>query len=566
MRRKQWILRCLVGYMAINLCSVVLAQGVGIEPRVDISAKGTAKVSWDTEHGCVGGAVSFGVNFEDDPLALLYYRLSVSATGSRRSHAAEISIEKIEALGKGLPFQGQVFYRATCFDLSSKTLLDSGDCVFRYIKQGADYRRGVAIVEGPIVANVTSSSALVRWVTDLPSGGRVCLGTKSASAMGPQIVHEVAVEGLQPSTVYAYRVEAWTGSDDVFRTREYSFRTAPALGSDEPFSFAVFSDTRANDYTPISVEALNGVNADIVRRLAVGVLRNEARFAVIAGDLISGITSDSHRVTVQLRSWKKAVGPIAPYIPFYTGIGNHDAEIYDLRTLDGKETRVRKEGKDAAEEIFRREMTNPTNGPDLPADSTDPPYSENVYSFDYGDSHFVMLNNDYKVIRSASQDDAEKGKIVGRQLEWFQRDLRSATERGQENIFVFVHEPAFPNGGHLADSMYHSGDKTYTKLRDEFWRLLCEHPVAAVFCGHEHSYSRTLIDEKVDGSFRRPIWQVTTGGGGAPFHTLEASPWSSSVKAFSSRQHYCLIKVAGKEVRLFVYDPAGSLIEEARLK
>jgi hypothetical protein len=540
-------------------------EGIGIAPKVEIAADGNATVTWDTGHRCTGANVAFGIAFGDDPFSLPYYRLRVSATVSARTHAAQVALKDIEKIARGTPFNGKVFYRATCFDLSSTKYLDSGDCVFRYVKEGDSYRRNAAIVEGPLVANVTSSSVVVRWVTDVPSQGRVRLAEKSISAEGPGRDHEVQVGGLKPHTAYAYQLEVWTGEHDGWRTRPYSFQTAPETGSDDPFSFAVFSDTRAHEYSPVSIQALNGVNADVLRQIAVGALQKGARFAVVVGDLISGVTNDTHRVELELRSWKKAVAPVAHYLPFYTAIGNHDVEVYDERAIGGKKLRVRKTGKESAEEIFRREMTNPTNGPGLPEKSDDPTYCENVYSFDYGSSHFVVLNNDYKVIRGAS-DDLEKGKIIGQQLAWLKQDLEAATARGQKNIFAFFHEPAFPNGGHLGDSMYSNGDKAYVGPRDEFWRVLCAHKVVAVFCGHEHNYSRALVDETVSATFSHPIWQIVTGGGGAPFHPQDRPPWRENVKLFSSRQNYCIVRVAGGKVRLSVYDPPGNLIEEADLR
>ncbi len=593
-------------------------QGIGIEPQVEVAENGTVKVTWAAQNQCVGAKVSFGIEFEDDPIGLPQYRLQVSAVGkrspkpdlvrqtasaesaaesaerltpiSRFVYTAEASLKDIEKAIGGTPFNGSIFYRATCFDPKTKSWLDSGDCVFRYVKPADFYSRAVAIVEGPIVANITSGSVLVRWVTDMPSRGVVHLGEKSVPSPGQRTEHEVIVDGLQPSTTYSYRIELRTArpisagpegsasvtppTDDILRTRPYRFRTAPLRGLDEPFSFAVFCDTRANDSAPISTHALNGVNADVLRRISLGVLMTKASFALIPGDLISGITDDVHKAGLQLRSWKKAVAPAAHSVPFYTGMGNHDAEIYDEQTIEGKKVRVRKKGADLAEEIFRREMTNPTNGPQLPENSNDPTYSENVYSFDYGNSHFVMLNDDYKVVASpfpstmegGSQDDREKGKIVGRQLEWLRRDLESASKRGQDNIFVFFHEAAFPNGGHVDDSMYHKGDKGYVEPRSEFWRVLCQHRVVAVFCGHEHNYSRTLIDEKVDRGFSFRIWQIITGGGGAPFHPQERTPWSESVKAFSARQHYCIVAVAGQKVRIRVHDLSGNVVDDAELR
>jgi len=558
-----WFMVVLVA--AATLPRLCPGEGIGIAPEVKIAEDGKVMVKWETKHDCVGARVSFGIDFKEDLFGLPNYRLRASAKGDARSHTAEVSLKDVEKVAQGTTYNGKVFYRATCFDLKSKVWLDTGDCVFRYLRRGGSYRRGVAIVEGPVLANVTSDSVLIRWATDVPSVGRVIVGEKSRASLGHRKEHEVVVDGLQPNARYSYLVEAGTASDDVLRTRSYSFTTSPEAGTEEPFAFAIFSDTRANDYTPIAIEALNGVNARVLRRIVIGVFQKKVKFAVVPGDLISGVTSNARKAELELRSWKKTVGPVAHYIPFYTGIGNHDAEIYDYQVVEGKKVRVPKKGRDAAEEIFRTEMTNPTNGPELPEGSKEPTYSENVYSFDYGNSHFVMLNNDYKAIADPSAD-SEKGKIIGRQLEWLRRDLESASERRQQNIFVFFHEPAFPNGGHVHDSMYYKGDEAYVKPRNELWRLLCQHKVVATFSGHEHNYSRTLVDEKVDESFSRPIWQIVTGGCGAPFHPQDKPPWRRSVKAFSPRQHYCIVTVAGKKVGIRVYDPAGNLIDRADLK
>ena len=623
-RRIRWFLAAVS--VALIVPATSLGQGIGIEPGVEVADNGTVRVTWPSEHNCVGAAVSFGVQLADDPLEIPYYRLRVQATSSpppkpdvaavaipqpAQVHSIEVSLTKIEEAAKDAAFDGIVFYRATSFDLASKTWLDSGDCVFRYLRQGKSYRKAVAIVEGPIVANITATSALIRWVTDMPTVGKVSLAEKSVPSSALQTEHEVLIDGLQPGTTYSYRVEVWTppGSasvggnpesarNDLFRTRPYRFRSAPASGSDEPFSFAVFCDTRSSDIAPVPSQSSNGVNADALRQIAVSVFRKKARFAVIPGDLIYGITHNARSAELQLRSWKKAVAPATRHVPFYTGLGNHDAEIYDEQRISDKKTiRVRKQSPHTAEEIFRREMSNPTNGAQIPHSSDDPTFSENVYSFDYANSHFVVLNNDYKAITrrlSASEladlsttkgdppDDTQKGRIIGPQLEWLKRDLRSAAERGQKNVFLFFHEAPFPNGGHLDDSMYHRGDKAYVEPRNEFLRVLFQHGaspaaqpassdnpssrVVAIFCGHEHNYSRTLIDENIDKTFSSRIWQIITGGGGAPFHPQERTPWSQSVKVFSPRQHYCILTVSGPTVQLRVFDLAGNHIDQAPLR
>jgi hypothetical protein len=621
---KTKLLKLISSYLAVVSITLILpatslGQGVGIEPAVEVAQDGNVHVTWGTKNDCIGPAVSFGVQLQDDPLEVPYYRLRVEASSSPPSairgvpraaipepvqfHTAGLLLTKLEEVVKDASFDGTVFYRATCFDPTSKTLLDSGDCVFRYIRRCESYQRAVVITEGPIVANVTCGSVLIRWVTDLPSVGRVLLREKSYSSSTTQTEHEVLIDGLQPDKNYSYHVEAWTPSGDssaridLFLARRCRFRTAPASGSDDPFSFAVFCDTRANDSAPVVTQSSNGVNADALRQIAIAALRKKARFAVVPGDLIWGITDDARTAELQYKSWKRAVSPAARFIPFYTGIGNHDAEIYDEQHINDKTVRVRRQPPDTAEEIFRREMTNPTNAPQVPVGSDDPTFSENVYSFDYGNCHFIVLNTDYKVItrrlseaslgalsitKADPPDDRQTGKIIGLQLEWLKRDLRSAAERGQKNIFLFLHEAPFPNGGHLADSMYHQGDKAYVEPRNEFLRVLFQHGalhaaqqassnssssrVVAVFCGHEHNYSRTLIDDSIDKTFTSRIWQIITGGGGAPFHPQERAPWSQNVKAFSPRQEYCIVSVAGQTAKLRVYDLAGNLIDQADLR
>jgi hypothetical protein len=551
--------------LLVGLCATASGQGVGITSEIQIEEDGKLQVTWSTRHDCTGSRVSFGVDYPDDPFGLPQYRLRVSAKGSPRSHAAETTLKSIEDALGGVPFNGKVFYRITGYDEASNEWIDSGDCVFRYTKNGDSYARRVAIVEGPIVANITTDSAMIRWVTDMPSRGEVVLNGRRTSSASEGEIHEVVLQNLNPNSIHPYRILVKAGDTDSFQTRSYSLRTAPPLKSGEGFSFAVISDTRAHDHTPVPLRAMNGVNADVLRSLVLDGFRKGMRFAVIPGDLVTGTSSDGRKVEAQLRSWKKTVRPISHYVPFFTGMGNHDANVYDQKRVGENTEDFRKKGKYNAEEMFRREMTNPTNGPLLPEGSEDPTYSENVYSFDYGNSHFVMLNNDYKALNGDSKDN-EKGKIVGLQLEWLKQDLDLASKRGLENIFVFLHEPGFPNGGHLGDSMYHNGSEDYVKPRNEFWRILCQHEVVAVFCGHEHNYSRTLIDQQVDKSFSRPIWQIVTGGGGAPFHKQDRAPWSGNVKAFHTRHHYCLLSVAGRQVMLRVYDVAGSLIEEARLR
>ena len=90
-----------------------------------------------------------------------------------------------------------------------------------------------------------------------------------------------------------------------------------------------------------------------------------------------------------------------------------------------------------------------------------------VYSFDYGNSHFVMLNLDYWFTTGGPSRDwnlglkllggNREGYVMTNQMAWFERDSAAARKRGVAHIFVAGHDPVLPVGGHVADAMWWRG-------------------------------------------------------------------------------------------------------------
>ncbi len=77
---------------------------------------------------------------------------------------------------------------------------------------------GPAIIQGPDATNVTSSSATIEWETDTASDSRVDYGTTTAYELGyvydASYVthHEIDLTGLDPATIYHYKVTSTDGS------------------------------------------------------------------------------------------------------------------------------------------------------------------------------------------------------------------------------------------------------------------------------------------------------------------------------------------------------------------
>jgi hypothetical protein len=94
------------------------------------------------------------------------------------------------------------------------------------------------------------------------------------------------------------------------------------------------------------------------------------------------------------------------------------------------------------------------------------------------------------------------------------------------SIFVFVHEPVFPSGKHIKDGLwYNDNDPDVLNYRDKLWEAFCKNEkVVAVLGSHDHCYYRTLINKDTpvylnmisNSNFTCPIWQIVSGGAGAP--------------------------------------------------
>jgi len=437
--------------------------------------------------------------------------------------------------------------------------------------------------------------------------------------------HEIPIGQLVPATRYSYQAEI--ASDDDFQVNsliwpERTFQTAPAPGSRRPFSFVYMSDSRQ---CPGGGElGFGGVNYKVVQQFIIDLYRREADIVLFGGDLVDGYTSSKESYLRQLRTWKKAVEPVGSYVPIYEGMGNHEqVGDYIKVTSEGKEPLTLytdRAGKESGEALFASMFVNPGGsiygfGPPeseeqwpgvgqglksalkpwgLPQ-KKGPPYDETVYSFHYDNVHFVSFNTNYwhtgvyygnaEKVNAALEivGGNREGYVMKNQLAWLKRDLEAAQRDDDVDwIVLFAHEPAFPNGGHLGDAMFWgqggrgqegglndprvpSGD--VIDMRDRFWGLVSSYSkTLAVFFGDEHNYSRTYIDESVNSDYKYPVWQITSGGAGAPFYAQDFSaPWTAQVRCFTSVPHYCLVSVEGREVQLEIWDRSERLVERVVL-
>jgi len=254
----------------------------------------------------------------------------------------------------------------------------------------------------------------------------------------------------------------------------------------ESFSFAVMGDTQN-----FSTGNPKGNFQTVVGNIA----KDNVDLVFSTGDLTGSCESYSECLKKH-NNWKNIDAPLLSKT--YAAMGNHD--------------NINNRGVKAWQDAFNF----PTNGP--------AGFSELAYSFDFENSHFIVL----------SSDSPDMHQINGVQRVWLEKDL--AAEK-KDNTFVFFHEPAFPVSSKVGESL----DK-YPGERDALWQIFGKYSVTAVFNGHEHIVSRRKVDD---------IYQFVFGSTDSFDHALP----DPGVAEYANRGQgrFGVVSVNGKEITVKTY-------------
>jgi hypothetical protein len=542
-----------------------------------ITEPGVLEVTFETAEPTPPGVVYFGINDIAEHLDYPRYRKKAVEPGEvhemRRRHVVRIPFLRLLQSMPNTQFEPRICWRAEVYLPRKRTS--------RYV-EGRQYfdpetlGDTVNVTMGPFVEQITTTSVLVTFETDREAFGRVVIGDRKIIS-APSRRHAIVVGKLQPDTVYRYQVQA--GNTPV---RPYSFKTA---GSGT-FTFAAMSDSREG--VGGGMRNAYGVNAFSLYAMASDAYFRGAAFILFPGDLIDGYTTSTDDFRNQLNSFRRILGPVHARIPVYEGMGNHEA----LLDVWANGAVLDKSGADSAEAVFADLFSNPRNGPENEGDGT-PPYAENVYYFDRAGARFFVLNNNYWYSANPHRDGGNlEGYFLPRQIDWLREQIAKADrDPGVNTLFFVAQEPPFPNGGHTGDAMWYRGGDTnkdgkvdkadvdIVENRNVVWELISSSPKSVAFItGDEHAYSRILIrpdtpvghKRKPNGGvavFRHQVWQITTGGAGAPWYDKELDlPWSGELAAHSTQPHYAMFEVVGERVNLAAYGQTGEKIDSCQLR
>lgn len=158
---------------------------------------------------------------------------------------------------------------------------------------------------------------------------------------------------------------------------------------------------------------------------------------------------------------------------------------------------------------------------------------KNYYSFNYGNTHFVMLNSSIEFTPKNPNPNCRIIEALNNQTDWVYCDLENIKNNSTiSNIFVVLHAPPLTFGGAGA----------YSSRSDELSNLVPifkKHPkLRAVLSGHNHFYQRLLKDD---------INYLVIGGAGAPLYNPDPS-FHAEVKKQAKQFHYVVFDVDGSKV------------------
>ena len=111
--------------------------------------------------------------------------------------------------------------------------------------------------------------------------------------------------------------------------------------------------------------------------------------------------------------------------------------------------------------------------------------TENYYSIDYSNVHFVMLD-------SQASDRSKTGKMAS----WLERDL---AENDKPWTVVAFHHPPYTKGSHDSDETYDSRGRMQD-MRGNILPILEQAGVDLVLSGHSHMYERSYLMDCAYGS------------------------------------------------------------------
>ena len=335
------------------------------------------------------------------------------------------------------------------------------------------------IVRRPYLQQLTPTSVVIVWTTDVGADSRVSYGSSPTDLteqviLAPQVTqHEVTVTGLTAGTRYYYSVGSANGLLAGADTSHY-FETSPPVGTPKKFRAWLVGDSGTGGTRQAQVR-----DAMLQFTGAYG-----PHMFLHVGDMAytTGTTAEF------TDNFFAPYAAVLRHTVVWPALGNHEGASSDSQTQSGP--------------YYTAYVT-----PKAAEAGGLPSGTEAYYSFDYGNVHFIVLDS-----HDSPRDPG------GAMLTWMQSDL-SATN--QDWIIAYWHHPPYTKGSHNSDT-----EGQLIDMRENALPILEAGGVDLVLAGHSHIYERSYL---IDGAYDTPTTaagHIKDPGDGKP---LGAGPYRKLV-------------------------------------
>ncbi len=235
---------------------------------------------------------------------------------------------------------------------------------------------------------------------------------------------------------------------------------------DESFSALVLGDPQSRNETEIAY-----MRDDFVSKF----VNTEHKFAILLGD----ISYDNKTLYEPINKLFSKMN-----IPLYFVAGNHDLD-YNV------------ESDRLSFESFK-EVYGPV-----------------YYSFEYGDAHFIVLDNiNYKKLKDGRKDYV--GEIDKQQLIWLKSDLENTDKN--KTVVISMHIPVNSVGGDY--------DANKILNKEEFFDILDSRDKVILLCGHTHTQEHNFYFTKSGKEIRQYICGAVCGSWWSGLKDFRGIPFS----------------------------------------
>lgn len=240
----------------------------------------------------------------------------------------------------------------------------------------------------------------------------------------------------------------------------------------------------------------------------VANLNPQPKYFFFLGDLVLGLDTTSGKLAGELSSWVSNFND-----PSFSDMANSPVEL--IAVPGNHEMLWYNEAADAGNgaeqpwepsmEIWEQEVGS--FKPNAPMNTAGTGVQRGTYSFNYNDSHFILINTD------TYDQQEECGNIPAT---WIVNDIEAArADTSINHIFLMGHKPSYIKSYQEGQSPRSGIDIIQTGLTDSIWPVMESNQVEAMLSAHSHQYWRSQPDSNATGA--GDSYQIVAGNGGSPY-------------------------------------------------